>query len=264
MVILQIGLAILWRLNGIVIARYIALILSLIIGFILIKNIKMISAKANMPSKNEIAGMIKFGTVMLVGNAASGAILYNETFLIGLILKSKSDLADYGVASNILSISLFLYQSVVFFVYPYFVKHTNDKQWVWSKFKKLSYINAVVMIPIHILLIIFSKLLILIVFGDKYLGATHIMQMLLVASLGQAIVRGIAGNILAGIGEESYNLKINVIFTVIHVLINIWALQCFGINGAAIALTIVYFASGIVMIVHLRNVCRVKVIGNNI
>jgi len=75
---------------------------------------------------------------------------------------------------------------------------------------------------------------------------------------GQVVFRGLSGNILIVIGEEKYNLKINILFNIIHAVINIWALKYFGINGAAVALTIVYFTSGIVMIVHLRNVCRIN------
>ncbi len=261
MVVLQIGFAVLWRLNGIVLARYLALILCIAVGAIYIRNIKTICAKAVIPHKDEIIGMLKFGIVMLAANATSLVMQLNETFIIGQVLKDEAALADYKVASYILSISLFLLQSVIIFVFPYFVKHMDDRQWIWGKFKKLFYINAVIMIPVHIVLILFSKPIILVVFGENYLNAVPIMQMLLVASLGQALFRGLTGNILAGIGEEKYNLNINIIFTVLHAAIDIWAVKTFGLNGAAVALTVVYFASGIVMVIHLRNVCRDKARG---
>jgi O-antigen/teichoic acid export membrane protein len=262
MVILQIGLAIIWRLNGIIVGRYLAVILCVIIGIIFIMNMKTIQTKAIMPDKGIIIGMIKFGFVMLAANTTSLVMQLNETFIIGQILKSEAALADYKVASYILTISLFLLQSVVIFVFPFFVKHMDDKQWIWNKFKKIFYYNALIMIPIHIMLFIFAKLFIIVIFGANYINAVPIMRVLLVASLGQALFRGLTGNILAGIGEEKYNLNINIFFAVFHVLIDIWAIKTFGLNGAAVALTVVYFSSGIVMTVHLRNVCKVNKVPN--
>lgn len=256
MVGLQISMAIIWRLNGIIFARYIAVILCIFLGFVFIKKMKMFNADAIMPDKTVIRKMIKLGIVMLAANATSYVMQLNETFIIGQVLKDEAALADYKVASYILTISLFLLQSVVIFVFPYFVRHMNDRKWIWEKFKKLFWINAAVMIPIHIVLIVFSKMVIRIMFGSRYVNAASIMQMLLVASLGQALFRILTGNILAAIGEEKYNLKINIIFTVIHVFVDIWAIRTFGLQGAAVALAVVYYISGILSMIHLRNVCR--------
>lgn len=256
MVVLQIGMAVLWKLNGIVAARYLATAVCVVIGIVYVLNINMIHARAVNPDRKVIIEMIRLGIVMLAANAASYVMQLNETFVIGQVLKSESALADYKVASYILTVSLFLLQSVIIFVFPYFVKHMDDKQWIWSRFKKLFYLNAAVMIPIHTVLILFSKQIIQTVFGAAYLNAVPVMQVLLIASLGQAVFRGLTGNILAGIGEEKYNLNINIIFTILHVLIDIWAVKTFGLNGAAVALTAVYFASGIIMMLHLKKVCK--------
>lgn len=256
MVVLQIAGAILRGLNGVAVARYVAVVICIIIGTFLGTNIKLIKQKMIFPSKNQMIKMIKFGVVILVTNATSMIMQLNETFIIGQVLKDQNALAEYKVAGYILQISLFLVQSVVIFVFPYFVKHMDDKQWIWAKFKKIFIFNIIVMLPLHIILIISSKLIVLILFGSKYLNAVPIMQMLLVASLGQAIFRGLTGNILTGIGEEKYNFKINIGFAILHAVIDIWAIKTFGITGAAVALTIVYFVSGIMMIGHLKKVCK--------
>ncbi|MEG1303340.1 MAG: oligosaccharide flippase family protein, partial [Lachnospiraceae bacterium] len=256
MVVLQISMACLWKLNGIVMARYISLVFCVFIGWILIKDIRLIKSKAIMPHKKQVIKMIKFGIVMLVGNSLSLIMQLNETFIIGQVLKDETALADYKVASYILTISLFILQSVVVFIFPYFVKHADDKEWIWNKFKKVFFLNAAVMIPIHIVLFICSRLFIVIIFGENYISAVPLMRMLLIASLAQALFRALSGNILAGIGEEKFNLKINIIFTILHVIIDFTAIKFFGLNGAAIALTVVYFISGIVMIYHLRKVCK--------
>ncbi len=255
MVALQIGFAWLWGLKGVVSARYLAVVLCLLMGVFLLRQIPVLKNKALLPDRRQTLGMIKFGLVILVTNVTSLIMQLNETFIIGQILKSKEALAEYKVASYILTISLFITQSVVVFIYPHFVKHMDNKAWIWSHFKKVFFYNALLMIPLHIGLILITRPFILFIFGKDYSNSIPIMQMLLIASLGQSIFRGITGNILAGIGEEKFNLRINIVFVVLHVLIDIWAISRFGIAGAAIALTVVYFASGLVMTARLRKVC---------
>ncbi len=256
MVALQISMAIAWKLSGIVYARYIASAAGIALGFLFLRNLGLFKARAVLPDRDTLKKMIRLGLVMSGANAASLIMQLNETFIIGQVLKDENALAEYKVASYILTISLFLLQSVVIFVFPYFVRHMNDPQWIWEKFKKLLYINAAVMIPIHIVLIIFSKWVLLILFGARYVDAAGIMRTLLIASLAQALFRVLTGNILAATGEERFNLRINIVFTVIHAVIDVLAIRAFGLQGAAVALTVVYFTSGILSVLHLRKVCR--------
>jgi len=172
------------------------------------------------------------------------------------VLRDEAIQADYAAASYITIAAQLLLQSLTIFIYPYFVKHIHDKQWIWSKFKKIFALNAAVMIPVHIVLLLCSKWIILLLSGDKYLNAVPIMNMLLIASLSQTIFRGLAGNILVGVGQENFNLVINFIFTIIHYFLDLWAIKTYGIQGAAIALIIVYTISGIVMCLRLRSVCK--------
>jgi O-antigen/teichoic acid export membrane protein len=162
------------------------------------------------------------------GNAASMAMSYNENLIIGQVLHDESVQADYGAASVITIAAQLLLQSLTLFIYPYFVKHINDKQWIWSRFKKIFLLNAAVMIPVHILLFACSKWIILLISGEKYLDAVPIMNMLLIASLGQTVFRGLAGNILVGIGQENFNLVVNIIFTAIHYFLDLWAIRTYG------------------------------------
>ena len=91
------------------------------------------------------------------------------------------------------------------------------------------------------------------------MGAVSLVRMFLVASWIQEVFRGISGNILAVTGEEKFNLKINVVFVVVHAAIDVAAVKTLGIYGAAIALIVVYFLSGLIMNIHLRNICKKQI-----
>lgn len=256
MVVAQITLAILSGILGVIWGRYIAVVLSIFIGYILIKQTGNQKKAFIYPDKKTQKSFLKFGFVMMITNMSSYILQLNETFILGWVLKDETELAVYKVASYILTISLFVMQAVVTFVFPYFVKHIDDKKWIWEKFKKISIMNFGAMLLIHACLIVLTPLIIEILYGPKYYDAIPIMRLLLVASFGQAVFRMLPGNVLAGIGEEKFNLKINVISMIVHFCIDYICVSNFGIMGSAIALVVVYYLTGIVMIFYLRKICK--------
>ncbi|WP_296627342.1 oligosaccharide flippase family protein [uncultured Negativibacillus sp.] len=256
LMIFQIVFAVLWGVTGVMIGKYLSMALCVLMGYLLIRDLPMMKVKAIKLDWHEIKTIIRFGIVMLTASATSTVMSYNETFIVGQLLKDEELLAEYRVAANILSISLFLLEALLVFILPYFIQHIKDKQWIWENYKKLFVINGTVMTLFHLGLFIFAKLYLFIFAGPEYMGAVSLVRMFLVASWIQAVFRGISGNILAVTGEEKFNLKINIVFVVVHAVIDIAAVSLLGIYGAAIALIVVYFLSGLIMNIHLRNICK--------
>ena len=250
LMIFQIVFAVLWGVTGVMIGKYLSMALCVLMGYLLIRDLPMMKVKAIKLDWHEIKTIIRFGIVMLS---------YNETFIVGQLLKDEELLAEYRVAANILSISLFLLEALLVFILPYFIQHIKDKQWIWENYKKLFVINGTVMTLFHLGLFIFAKLYLFIFAGPEYMGAVSLVRMFLVASWIQAVFRGISGNILAVTGEEKFNLKINIVFVVVHAVIDVAAVKTLGIYGAAIALIVVYFLSGLIMNIHLRNICKKQI-----
>ena len=259
LMIFQIVFAVLWGVTGVMIGKYLSMALCVLMGYLLIRDLPMMKVKAIKLDWHEIKTIIRFGIVMLTASATSTVMSYNETFIVGQLLKDEELLAEYRVAANILSISLFLLEALLVFILPYFIQHIKDKQWIWENYKKLFVINGTVMTLFHLGLFIFAKLYLFIFAGPEYMGAVSLVWMFLVASWIQAVFRGISGNILAVTGEEKFNLKINIVFVVVHAVIDIAAVSLLGIYGAAIALIVVYFLSGLIMNIHLRNICKKQI-----
>ena len=259
LMIFQIVFAVLWGVTGVMIGKYLSMALCVLMGYLLIRDLPMMKVKAIKLDWHEIKTIIRFGIVMLTASATSTVMSYNETFIVGQLLKDEELLAEYRVAANILSISLFLLEALLVFILPYFIQHIKDKQWIWENYKKLFIINGTVMTLFHLGLFIFAKLYLFIFAGPEYMGAVSLVRMFLVASWIQAVFRGISGNILAVTGEEKFNLKINIVFVVVHAVIDVAAVKTLGIYGAAIALIVVYFLSGLIMNIHLRNICKKQI-----
>lgn len=256
MVIAQIVLAITSGILGIIGGRYIAVIISIVVAIVLLKSVEGKNKKFIYPSKDKQKQIFKFGVVMMLTNMSSYVMQLNETFILSWVLNDEEDLAVYKVAAYILTISLFVMQAIITFIFPYYIKHIDDKKWIWKNFKKLSAINFGGMLIIHIILIWCTPFIIWLLYGEKYYDAIPIMRILLVASFGQAVFRMLPGNILAGIGEEKFNLRVNIISMIVHFIIDYVCVSNYGLLGSAVALIIVYYFSGIIMILHLRNVCK--------
>ena len=225
LMIFQIVFAVLWGVTGVMVSRYISMALCAAMGFLLIRDLPLMKVKALMPDRAQVKQMIRFGIVMLTASATSQVMSYNETFIVGQLLKDEELLAEYR----------------------------------WENYKKLFAINGVVMTVFHLGLFIFAKLYLYIFAGPEYMGAAPLVRMFLIASWIQAVFRGISGNILAVTGEEKFNLKINIVFVVVHAVIDVAAVKMLGIYGAAIALIVVYLLSGLIMNLHLRNICKSQI-----
>jgi len=252
----QVFFAYVWSVKGVILGRYIAIFISLGISGIIVSGIKEMKTRAVYPSKKDIFNMVKFGVVMMLSNATSLILQLNETFVIAFIINDEAVLADYRVASYIFVISTFFVQSVAIFIFPHFSKRVNDKQWIWSKFLKLTFVNFVGMLVIHGLLWAIGELFIVVVFGRQYLNVIPIMRLLLVASFIQTSMRMIPGNILAATGAEGFNLKLNILIVILHCGVSILTISRLGIYGAAWGLIVAYLVSGVAMIYHLYWRCN--------
>lgn len=256
MVVSQICFAAISGLKGIVAGRYLAVGISILVGTMLVYSFEDKNMQYIYPSKEKRIRMLKFGIVMMFTNMTSYIMQLNETSILSWVLNDEEKLATYRVAGYILTVSLFIMQSVTVFVFPYFVKHKEDKEWIWEKFKKITILNFVIMLFIHILLMILAPLIVYVLYGLEYMDAVPVMRLLLVASFGQAVFRMLPGNILTGIGEEKFNLRINIISMVAHLILGVFFVRKYGLYGSAIALTIIYYVTGIIMILYLKKICK--------
>jgi O-antigen/teichoic acid export membrane protein len=264
MVVLQVSLGYLFGIMGVAVGRYLAILISIALGYLIIRKNFDSKILPIMPSFEEKKKIVKLGLILMLSNSTSILIQLNEVFMLGVLLKDQNLLADYKVASYILVISTFFVQSIAMFIYPYFSKHSTDKIWIWKNYKRVIFYNSIIILPLHLMMYIFAKPFLSIIFGYQYTSALPILRIFLIASLSQTLFRMISGNILAAIGEEKYNLKVNIISIFIHLVVDYWAITTFGIYGAAMALAVVYFISGLLLVLHLKKVVKRSLITSQV
>lgn len=256
MVLFQIAAAFVYGVTGVIWIRYVAITLATVYGVYLIRKTKIYSRIYEKPSAKEFKEIKLFGFVMLLSNATSSIMALNETQLLASVTKNAAMVAEYKVATYIFFISTFLSQSVTIFIFPYFVKNIENKQWIWKNYKKVMKYNALIMIVLHIGLWICVEPFTYIVFGEQYAGSIPFMKLLLIASFGQTVFRSITGNVLAAVGGERFNLLVNCVSIIVHLSVAWNAMKVIGVYGIVLGSIAVYYLSSIPMIIFLYKKCN--------
>lgn len=243
--ILQIVLAKKHGARGVIIARYITYIICCVIVLAMIKDLFGIKAdKVNTETGKKI---IKFSIVALCANFFSSLLLNNEIMLLSCFTTDSKTIASFKVATYFLQICYFIVDAFLVFLTPYFVKNANDANWIWNTYKKMSFMNCIIMISVIFFLFFIKKTLVLIVWGEKYLLCLPIINIVLVIAAFQTILRMMPGNLLPYIGGITYNLKLNTIMSIVHVIVGYSLYKICGIKAVGISLALVYLVSGLLM-----------------
>lgn len=237
-----------WGISGIILARYLALFTIIAFSILSFKRTYRDKNPIIYPDKNELKSMIKLGISFLIAGASSTMISYNEVLIVSSNIKNELVIADFKAAGLVLQISYFFVNSIVLFVFPYFVKNHLNKKWIRKNYIKLTLGLLLLMIPLHVFLYLIMDYFIVIVFGDQYLSAIPLARLILITSLIQSVFRIPLGNILIAIGKEKVNVIINIVSLFVHYILTVTLVRSFSSVGAIFSTQIVFLISSLFMI----------------
>lgn len=248
---LQILLAIGFKIYGALVGRYIALILTVVVGSLFIKNrTNLLDSMSTKLTKTEKKALIFFAIGGLASNAFSIIMPMNEQMVVTALLADETQVAFYKVASIGPTNLQFVANAIVIFVYPYFVKHSEDFRWIKKKMVLTITGIAAIIVPTTLFMFVFAPQLISIVFGSQYLPAVGLMRIMCVTFAINSILRMPVGSIIGAIGHIKFNAINAGITAGIHLLLDVYFISKYGIAGAAVALTIAYLCAGIANFVY--------------
>lgn len=254
---LQVLLAIPWKVNGALVGRYLAFGTALVIGFLMIKNntdlFKQEKTLLSRADKKEICGFALGG---LFSNAFSMIMPINEQMVVTMVLVSETQVAYYKAASIIPTQLQFVANAIIIFVYPYFVQHTKDLEWVWQNAKKLMLAMLGVIGLIVLVMFPMSGWLIDFIYGADYMPALPLMRVMWLCFAVNAVFRLPLGNVIGAIGKVKFSAINGGVTAGCHILLDIFFIKNFGIGGAAVALSIAYLGSGIANLIYLNHIVK--------
>lgn len=243
----------LWKLRGVVLARYLAYLIPVVICFYIIR--KGLAKAACKPlKKQEYQEYILFGFMLMISSLLSSVMPMNDMMLINLIIKSEIVSANYKIALMIPLNLPFITNAILTYIYPKFAYNSDDRQWVWKNIKLVTVITVSIMTGVCLLIIIFARPVILILYGEKYLEVVPLMRMLTIIIGFNTAVRMLPMSLLPALGKVKINLIVAGISCVVQIAADYIAISRFGIYGVVFSLGFIYIVTACVYWMYLYHV----------
>ncbi len=240
--------------KGAIFAQYIAMFCTIFIGNEFVKKDLYKIKKINL-SKQQLKPFFVMGISLMVANLFSVVMQYNEMFLVNNIIQSEVDTANYKVAMQIPSQLAIISGSIVVYFFPIIARMQNKKM-IWEKAKKIGVLTFLIISIISIIGSLFAPYIIRFVYGDLYKDAITLTNIFWLVYAINAGFRMIPLNILVAIGNVKFNSIVSIISAIIHFSLSYYFITKMGIMGAAYAIGIVYFFSGIIYWYYLYKILR--------
>lgn len=228
---------------GLVVGKYIGNLISI---FNCLKYLKIIYLnnvlKISQELKKEI---IKFSIVAVFNNGISQLLYIIDIFLLGIIIPNKNIIASYKTATLIPFALNFIPLSIMTYLYPYIAKNIENKIILRKYLKQLLIYLGGINLIISIGLILFSHLIITIIFGKNYLDSKNVFIILSIGYFIAGTFRIPFGNMLAAMEKLKYNFYITLFSGGLNIMLDIIFIKKYGSIGAAIATVSIFIFSSI-------------------
>ena len=165
----------------------------------------------------------------------SNLLILMDVFLIGFLIADPVVLATYKVGATIPEALIFIPNSVIMFVYPYFAEHNMEYDWVKKNMKRLFLLTGIMNFIIAAMLFILAPWIIKLLWGAKYLSALPVFRILAINYFISSTLRVNASNLLATMRKVKLNFYINIIAGLSNIVLDVIMISHYGANGAAIA-----------------------------
>lgn len=256
--IILIPLSFVFGLIGAVLSQYFYNIIILLFGNYLIKQfIKKYFPEDTMKlTKPEKKQFINFAIFTQLNNTIGGMLLICDTFLIGLLIAKAEVVALYKVASAIPNALAFIPTSVIIYVLPYFIKNNKNQKWLKNSFKKMIYLGIFGYGILSLGLILGSKIIFKVLFGNQYLDSILPFIILIIGFFFSSAFKIPCSNITYSMRKVKVNIVINVIAIVINIISNIIFIKLFGYIGVAITTTIINITTSIIYLIYVNRLLK--------
>lgn len=240
---------------GFVIAMVmVPLLLSLWI--LLRKNLLRISQRAFdiAPSK-----LWSFGIYTSFGGLVSQLMFSVDIISIGNLLEDAKWVAQYKALSLIPFSLMFLPSVVLKTDFVKLVQEAKNRTYLLQYVKNFMVIFLIGSIFFLLLVYYFDHWFVARMFGEAYLEQSNLLMIFSVGIVGAFLFRVPFGNIMVAIGWTKISTIISVVTLIADIILNYFWIQKWGIEGAALATSLLLWLSGIaVFIVFLVYISRLK------
>lgn len=247
--LLACALSLIFRVKGLILAYYAAAFLTIIFSTVALK----VPLPKTFPSleKKTKKSFFEISTISMLNNGIAQLMYLLDVFVLGMVVGNTDMIASYKVATTIPTALLFIPSSIVIYIYPYFVEHRYEKQWLFKNFGRVIAALGIFNLLVSGILFIFAPYVISIIFGKQYLDAVVPFRILCVSFFFSGTFRIIPGNLLITQRRLKFNLFESIFSSGLNTLLNFFMISAWRSTGAAIATFITMLTSGIISTAYL-------------
>ena len=190
-----------------------------------------------------------YGMWMGIGAIASQLMYSLDIFLIGKLIQDPQQVAIYRSASIIPIALFFIPNSYITTHYTDVAKNSMNKVYLIRFAKDYIKLFSVLAFVLGAVLYLMSDFIIAILFGEAYAEAAYLFEILILGMVGAFILRIPFGNMLASVGKSNWNAIVAFIILGLNGILNYYAIHAWGIVGAAIVTSALFWVSGVISFV---------------
>lgn len=201
--------------------------------------------------------LLFFGMPVMIGLVGSMIITYVDTIAITYFM-TLEDVALYQVAMPTAKLLLYFTVTISLVVLP-----MSSELWTRKLKKKLVMgmdilyrYSFFMVIPFALLMFAFPDIIIRVFFGQKYVEASLVLQILALAGIIYTVAF-INSNVISGIGRPKENTKIILFAAVFNLVLDVILVPKMGIEGAAIATFLSYLLMLVLTALKMKSIVDV-------
>lgn len=237
-------LAYLLGINGLVIAKYAAFVVSVLFVLIRFRIGYPIAGRTTL--SDDIKKQFRsISLISMLNNGMSSLMYMLDIFVLGIVVPDSTVIASYKLATNIPTALAFIPAAFVTYIYPYFAHHREDKKWVKKKYLQVSAALAVFCSFISLALFVLAPFIIEVLFGAEYLDAVPCFRVLSISFAVSAVFRTLPGNVLVTQRKLKFNLFTASFSSIVNIILNVIFIEKWHSIGAAYATLITVIITGI-------------------
>ena len=238
-------------LKGALLSQYIYNIILVIIGLLFIRKFSILKSKEKISSKDKKGFFhIAFGSQI---SMTLNSVLYTiDIFILGIMIVNSTEISLYKVSTIIPTALSFLPQCLSIYIFPYFISHCKEKDWIKRNVKKVIIYSAPVYGAISVLAILLSKVIMYLLYGEDYLASSIPFIFLMIGFFFTATFKLFLGNVIYSFHKIGFSVALNVILVLINVILDILFINLFGYVGVAISTMTINIIASIISIIYYR------------
>lgn len=184
--------------------------------------------------------LVTFGIPVIFTEAASTIFGYTDTIMI-TFFRSLEDVGLYNVGMPTAGVIWKITIALSIILLP-----LSSELWIIEKKEKIKKglldlykYSTILILPVSLIMFLFPEIIIKILFGSEYIGASNVLRILSIGSIVFAISSA-NNSLLIGIGQPKEVSKIMLIGSLFNIIGNLILIPLYGIEGAALTTLIAF------------------------